>query len=279
MTNRPMLHTVTIGDARITLVRDGDMPVPAAELFGDEAHAAWSGGLPDAGEGQVVVPVHVALVQVGGEVVLIDTGLGAEPGDGGQGGGLGAALAELGLTPGDITRVVITHLHGDHLGGALDQTGDAPQPAFPNARHHLPSADWEWVEGFPEELRQQYLQPLTALPNLTLDAPDDRLTPALRSVGAPGHTPGHRCLVVESGGQTFCFLGDLVHQPALHFAEPERVTAWDAQPERTPPSRRAIAAQATAGDWLLAATHASPALGRLTSDGDERWSWQPIEHE
>ena len=112
----------------------------------------------------------------------------------------------------------------------------------------------------------------------TLDAPDARLTPSLRSVAAAGHTPGHRALVVESGGQGFCFLGDLVHVPPLHFAEPDRVTAWDVRPDLTPASRRRVAAQAVAGAWLLTATHAAwPGLGRLTPTGADGWTWQPTD--
>ena len=278
MSNRPVLLTTTVGDARITLIRDGELTLATAELFQDVPPAAWAGRLPDAGDGQVTVPVHAVLVRVDGEAILLDTGSGTAPEEGARGGALLPALAELGLAPDDITRVVISHLHGDHVGGLFDRAGDTVRPAFPRARHHLPRADWDWLQGFPDELREQYLRPLEALPGLTLDAPDDRLTPSLRSVGAAGHTPGHRCLVVESDGQAYCYLGDLVHDPRLHFAEPDRVTAWDEQPELTPASRRRVAAEAVAGSWLLTAAHAAaPALGRLAPDGPDRWAWQPKE--
>jgi glyoxylase-like metal-dependent hydrolase (beta-lactamase superfamily II) len=272
-----MLHAATVGDAQIVLIQDGELTLPTAELFQDVPPAAWAGRLPEAGDGQVTVPVHAILVRVDGEAILLDTGSGAAPGEGARGGALLPALAELGLTRDEITRVVISHTHGDHVGGLVDRAGDPVRPAFPRARHHLPRADWDWLQGFPDELRERYLRPLEALPGLTLDAPDDRLTPSVRSVGAAGHTPGHRCLVVESGGQAFCYLGDLVHYPPLHFAEPDRVTAWDARPELTPPSRRRVAAEAAAGNWLLTAAHASPALGRLAPDGPDRWAWRPVE--
>jgi glyoxylase-like metal-dependent hydrolase (beta-lactamase superfamily II) len=268
--------TVMVGEARVSLIQEGSLPVPANELFQGFSPADWAGRLPEGDEGEVVVPVHVALIQIDGEVILVDTGLGQNNPEGGEGGQLVPALAELGLKPEDVTRVVITHTHGDHVGGTLDRSGDAIRPAFPRARHHLPRADWEWVEGFPAELRDRYLSPLKALPDLTLDGPDVRLTPSVRLLGSAGHTPGHRCVVVESGGQTFCFLGDLVHHPTLHFAAPDKLTTWDARPELTPSSRRRVAAEATAGDWLLAATHgASPPLGRLTADGADRWTWRP----
>jgi glyoxylase-like metal-dependent hydrolase (beta-lactamase superfamily II) len=274
MPSDSLLHTITVGDARVTLIRDGELDVSAASLFNGAAPAAWASGLPDAGDGQVTLPLHVALVQVDGEVILIDTGLGTGPVDGERGGRLGAALDALGLAPDAVTRVVITHLHGDHIGGIFD---DAGQLAFPCARHHLPRADWAWAAGHEKAQYPRFVRQLASLTDPVLDAPDERLTPSFRSVDSAGHSPGHRCLVVESGGQTFCFLGDLTHLPPLHFAEPDQVTAWDAEPALTPPARRRIAAQAVAGGWLLAAPHAAfPALGRLTSAAGA-WAWQPVE--
>jgi glyoxylase-like metal-dependent hydrolase (beta-lactamase superfamily II) len=256
-------------------MQDGSLVLPIDELFNGFTPEECAGQLPEAREGQVIAPVHVALVQVDGEVILIDTGMGTASGEEGQGGALVPTLAELGLKPEDVTRVVITHTHGDHVGGALARSGEALRPTFPRARHHLPRADWEWVAGLPAEMRDQYLPLLQALPNRVLDAPDVHFTPSVRSVGAAGHTPGHRVVVIESGGQVYCFLGDLVHNPPLHFAAPERVTTWDAQPELTPLSRRRIAAEAVAGDWLLSAAHgAFPPLGRLVADGDGRWTWR-----
>jgi glyoxylase-like metal-dependent hydrolase (beta-lactamase superfamily II) len=274
MTSQLVSHTVIVGDAQITLIRDGDLTLPVAELFPGVPSTAWADRLPEAGDGQVVVPVYAVLVRVDGEEILIVAGLGA-----GQGGGaLLPALAALGLAPDDITRVVITHTHADHVGGALTMADGTFRPTFPRARHHLPRGDWEWVHGASDPEFEMYRQVLAALPEPTLDAPDARLTPSLRSVDAAGHTPGHRALVVESGGRAFCFVADLVHDPVIQFAEPDRVTAWDARPDLTPPSRRRIAAQAVAGDWLLAAAHdASSTFGRLTPAGPERWSWQPAE--
>ena len=269
---------VTVGDARIALIQDGTMVLPGDEMFHGFAPDVWAKQLPAAREGQFVTPINAALVQVDGEVILIDTGLGTTTDEEGQGGAIFPALAELGLSPDDVTRVVITHTHGDHIGGALDRSGDTIRPNFPRGRHHLPRGDYEWVESLPAEMRDQFLPLLQALPNRELDAPDAQLTPSLRSIGAAGHSPGHRCVVVESGGQAFCFLGDLVHSPALHFAEPNRVTTWDALPELTPPSRRRVAAEAVAGDWLLSAAHAPfPPLGRLAADGEGHWAWRQVE--
>jgi glyoxylase-like metal-dependent hydrolase (beta-lactamase superfamily II) len=273
-----LLHSITVGDARITLIRDGELDIATAELFNGPAPGTLANQPPDAGDSLVTIPVHVALVQVDDEVSLIDTGLGTVPAAGERGGQLGGALGVLGLTPAAVTRVVITHLHGDHIGGIFSGTGDTAQLAFPRARYHLPRADWEWATSHEKEKYPRFVRRLARLTDPVLDAPDDRLTPSLRSVDSAGHSPGHRCLLVESGGQGFCFLGDLTHLPSLHFAEPDRVTAWDSDPTLTPPARCRVAAQAVAGDWLLAAPHADfPALGRL-APAAEAWVWQPVEY-
>ncbi|HEU5330378.1 MAG: MBL fold metallo-hydrolase [Thermomicrobiales bacterium] len=274
MPDDSLLYTVTVGDARIALIRDGELDIAAAELFNGTAPDALVNQPPDAGDGLVTIPLHVALVQVDDEVVLIDTGLGTIPAAGERGGQIGAALGALGLTPDAVTRVIITHMHGDHIGGVFN---DAGQLAFPRARYHLPRADWEWAAGHEKEKYPRFVRQLASLTDPVLDAPDDRLTPSLRSVDSAGHSPGHRCLLVESSGQGFCFLGDLTHLPSLHFTEPDRVTAWDSDPTLTPPARRRVAAQAVAGDWLLAAPHAGfPALGRLTPAAGA-WAWQSVE--
>ncbi len=274
MAPHPSLHSIAVGDAQVTLIWEGDLELPVAELFPAVPPAVWAGRLPEAGAGLLRVPVTVVLVRADGEAILIDTGLGA-----GQGGGaLLPALAALGLTPDDVTRVVISHTHGDHVGGALAMTGSEVRPTFPRAQHHLPRLDWEWVHSASEPEFALYRQVLAALPEPTLDGPDAQLTPSLRSIDAAGHTPGHRALVVESGEQGFCFLGDLVHFPPLHVAEPDRVTAWDVRPDLAPASRRRIAAQAVDGAWLLTAAHAPfPGLGRLSPTSGDGWTWQPID--
>lgn len=268
--------TITVGEARIDLIGDGDLPVPAAELYCGIPEGLWAGHLPAAGADNVLVPVHVALVRAGDETILIDAGQGTMAEEGGHGGGLLEALAELGVAPGDVTRVLITHLHGDHLLGLLDPSGGEPRPTFPNAHHHLSRIDWEWVEGFPAEQREAYLGPLRGLPHLTLDTDEEQPTALARYISTPGHTPGHRAILIESGEAAFCFVGDLVHDPELQFADPSRVTSWDALPEQTPASRRALASEARAGDWQLAATHAAfPPLGRLGESEGAGWRWIP----
>ncbi|MCC6628864.1 MAG: MBL fold metallo-hydrolase [Chloroflexi bacterium] len=273
MTDDQMM-TLTLGDARVTLVRDGELDVPGDRLYQGFPAEIWRGRLPDAGDGLVTVTVTVAIVQVDGEIILLDTGLGEARTTQRRGGALGPALARLGLTPAAVTRVVISHAHGDHIWGAVTAAG---VPAFPAARYHLPRADWAWLQRFPDNPGNAVLTPIERAGLLTRDDGDAVLTPSLRSLDTAGHAPGHRCLLLTAGGRSFCFLGDLVHDPELHFAQPDCVTAFDYKPTLTPAARRRVASAAVAGNWLLCAAHGIfPPLGGLAATEAEGWTWQAV---
>jgi glyoxylase-like metal-dependent hydrolase (beta-lactamase superfamily II) len=275
----PALHALDLGPSRVTLIHDGELDVAADLFFKDLPRAAWAGQMREAPGGLVTSPVAVVLVQRADEVILMDTGLGGVRSPRERGGALAAGLAALGVTPEAVTRVVISHFHGDHIWGAVRAADGAP--TYPRARYHVPRPDAEWVRRTPGGASLPILAALERAGQLVLDEPESRLTPWLRSVDTAGHSPGHRCLVLDGDGQTFCFLGDLVHHAPLHFAHPAWVTGFDYQPRRTPDARRRLARQAVAGGghgWLLAAAHAPfPALGRLTPAGDDSWTWVAVD--
>lgn len=268
---------LTLGDATIFLIHDGELDVPADRFFKDLPRAVWAGTIAEAPGGLVTPPLTVVLLQVDGETILLDTGMGTTRSSTQRGGGLAPALAALGIPPAAISRVVISHAHGDHIWGATVERAGQRVPAFPQARYHVPRPDWEWLQRQPDAPGNAFLAPLAAHGQLTLDEPDAQVTPSLRSIDTAGHSPGHRCLALSAAGQTFCFLGDLIHHPVHHFAHPGWVTAFDYKPALTPDARRRLARQAVAGGWLLAAAHAPfPALGRLAEAGPDSWTWQPV---
>lgn len=277
MTTAPTVHRFPLGAAQITMILDGQLEVPGDRLFKGFRPEQWAGTIATAADGLVTVSVTVVLVEVDGQRILLDTGLGLERTPQRRGGAVYGVLAEMGLRAADIDRVVISHAHGDHIWGGMIRDGERLVPAFPEARYHVPQADWDWLQRMPENPGSAYITPLATTGQLVLDQSDCQLTPALRSIDTIGHSPGHRCLLLETTDGCFCFLGDLVHHPALHFAYPAIVTDFDYRPALTPVARRQLAAQAVAGDWLLAAAHGeSPSLGRLQPAGPDSWRWAPV---
>ena len=139
----------------------------------------------------------------------------------------GSAILEQLMTakvnPEKISTVIITHAHSDHYSGLTYQVNDRYLPAFPNARHYLGISDWQ-PENF-AELEKQTLAVVQQHGLLTLVEKVLDLGDGLRILHAPGETPGHQILLLQSGGAEYYFIGDLYHHP-LEFSEPVRNGYW-----------------------------------------------------
>lgn len=210
--------------------------------------------------------------------VLIDTGAGAL---GPNTGNLLANLASVGVDPGQIDLVVLTHGHPDHLGGNTDANGNV---LFPNASWLMSKAEWEfWMEGqaeavLPEHSKavllgsaQRNLQPIKG--RLTLVSGEEEIQPGIRVVPAPGHTPGHMAVRVTSSQEQLLCISDLALHP-LHLEEPGWVAAVDMLPDQLVTQRRALFAMATAARCRVMAFHFPfPGLGRVSAKGAS-WRWE-----
>lgn len=206
----------------ITPLVGGWMKLDGGAFFGTVPKVMWRRlVLPDR-LNRICVPCRVLLAKRGKETVLIDTGYG-EKYSASQRRALGLengnplfrALARADTEPGEITHVVMTHLHFDHAGGAvaLNEKG-VPVPAFPNARYWASSAEWDdAVEPIPA-LRKAYPQEnlLPLLEKKVTESFEDgeEILPGLTMRVTGGHTRGHAAALIEASGGPVHFLGDLV---------------------------------------------------------------------
>src|SRR5262249_40832119 len=152
-------------------------------------------------------------------VVLVDAGLGPIDRDRYKGGQLLAGLAGLGVRPEDVTDVVLTHLHFDHVGWAT-QKGVV---VFPSATYRCHDEDWcHFVSGGDADgASVRKLSPLE--PQLETFSGDCTLAPGIDVRDAPGHTPGSAIVVISSGSARAMLIGDVVHCP-IELTEPD----WEA---------------------------------------------------
>ena len=280
MSDSSYISTRQIGEATITVINEGVVQVPVAVVF-PEDEAAWLRAHGETNAADLFTTCQaVILIQLGDATVVIDPAF-DDPGTPWdrhfatlwpsvrRTPGLQAALASLGVAPESVTHVAITHAHDDHFAGVLQRDS----PRFPNARHLIGEADWvgnprhEQPEGdFATRLGR-----IAALGLLDPIAGDHEIAPGITMLHAPGETPGHAIIRVESGGQTFYALGDLFHH-ACEVAHLEWSSPW-VDPATMAPSRHRLIAAAIESDASLVHTHEPFApWGRIVADGEGyRW--------
>lgn len=269
------MDSVRIGRIELTVLDDGTWRFPARCFFANVPEPVWRARLDTDAQGKIPVGHNHGLVQAGDALIVIDTGYGDDT-HGGCTGHLLDAFDRTGHRRDDVTHVVTTHAHGDHIKRHTVLRDGRREPTFPRARYLVAREDWRWFAGpghAPEF--DEHLAPLAARGVLTCFDGPLQLVPGVQLFPTPGHTPGHTSVLIESQGEFAILLGDLCHHP-LHFSHPQWVSGFDTDPARTPRTRERVFELALARDALLLCPHApSPGLGRLRRDGVGR-VWQPV---
>lgn len=191
--------------------------------------------------GKVASSMNCFFVRANGHNILIDTGLPES-----RSGMTVKRLASLGVNPESISRIYITHSHFDHIGGLLDETGNAIYPA---AEVYISSREMAFMEGsmaeFTSQLKQAYGD------RLIVFEPGELLPDGFLAIDAPGHTPGH--VVYRIGN--LLFAGDILHGMALQLVDPEICANFDADKALAIRSRRNILEYAAANSLTVLAAH------------------------
>lgn len=268
--------SIQVGATEIVPLCDGWAPLPLADECPGQA-VDWDGertAFPWAFAGDVswAWHVHAFLLRRPGGSVLVDTGIGAlgttaYP----VTGRVETELASVGADASEIGHVIHTHLHADHAGGACRPDG---APRFLNARHHVHPADWAFFGDAedPEDFNgRRAMTRLVADDRLSLVPEDHEVAPGVRVVHTPGHTPGHRSVVLADGGATLLITGDLLHLP-IQVAHPTWSSEHDEDPALACASREALLAQAHAQGWNVAVNHFGRVFGAVGDSG-----WEPAE--
>jgi glyoxylase-like metal-dependent hydrolase (beta-lactamase superfamily II) len=279
----PFVTSRRIGDATISVISEGSVRVPLAEVL-DVPDAEWRVVIPEAdAEGKADFGQNVIHIQLGMASILVDTGL-DDPSSAWsrqyesayypvRTPGLRAGLAGIGIRPEEITHVLVTHAHWDHIVGATVERDGRHTPRFPNAHYFLNRTDWE---DNPErtEPDSELAVRLGAIAHaglLELVDGDREIIPGVILIHAPGESPGHTIVRVSSGGKRFYALGDLFH----HACEVEHPDWMSAERDRAAmrASRDHLFAEILPGDALLVFTHAPfPGWGRIVAtDTGQRW--------
>ncbi|ESR24794.1 MBL fold metallo-hydrolase [Lutibaculum baratangense] len=257
-TKRPDHYRFQLGEMTVATVldgyahRDGPRPTFGANASEEEmADLLRQNFLPNGRYENHFVPV---VVETGGEVVVFDTGF--SPGSNPTAGHLQARLAHLGLAPEDVSLVVVTHGHGDHISGIMTEG----RPSFPNARYAIAETEWDfWTSDRPAQAgrgdnAQMFQSNVVPLRDRTTFLKDgDTVAPGITAMAAPGHTPGHTIFMLESGGRQLLHFVDVSNHYVASLARPDWHVAFDFDKEQAVQTRKRV--------LDMVATDRIPAIG------------------
>ncbi|MFQ6548486.1 MBL fold metallo-hydrolase [Aestuariibius sp. 2305UL40-4] len=262
------------GGPELTVLSDGFLTLPPAFLYGPLSEEEVAAAIAESGfpVDPLTPPCNVTLLREAGRTVLFDAGAGPEflPSTG----DLPGALEAAGIAPDEVTDIVLTHAHPDHLWGVLDDFGD---PAFPEAVIHISATEHAyWSDpGTVEtigEARQSFAVGAArrlsdVADQLRVFEDDAEVLPGITALPTPGHTPGHTSFAV-GGGETV-IVGDAIANAHIAMVRPGVETANDQDPARAAATRPEFLARLAQPTTRAIGFHwPAGGIGRVTQDGD-----------
>ena len=234
--------TMEIDSLRLTTIRDdaGEKRMPNKLFYGKTDSAKVERLSP---EGSVASSVSCFLVETRGMKVLFDTGNGQE-----RGGMLLQRLEEIGVSPRDIDYLVITHFHGDHIGGMMANG----KPVFTNAWVYVPEAEYAAWQAMSDKGAKMAMETMKAYEKrLRRFRYTDALPLGIRPMAAPGHTPGH---TVYQMGRLFV-AGDLFHGFDLQIQDLSICPGYDMNRRQAAASREKYVEYVKTHKLVMAGMH------------------------
>ncbi|MBZ8132974.1 MBL fold metallo-hydrolase [Afifella sp. IM 167] len=273
----PGAYRYRIGDFTVTEITDGMAARPLDDSFvvnaglSDVQAALRQAFLP---EDKLFIPFTPLTLRTGEDLILFDTGFGEKgPPTAGQ---LKRGMAAAGMDPADVTKVVISHFHGDHIMGLTTKDG---QPVYPNAEVFVPEPEYAfWMsdenKANPPDGRKGNFD----LAQSIFGGLDDRLTqfkwdeeflPGITAVDARGHTPGHTVFAIESGNERMMFLADTTNHPALFVRHPDWSAVFDQDADQARKTRHRLLDMVSEERMRIASYHFPfPATGHIAKEGE-----------
>lgn len=272
----PGFYRFKVGSFTVTTVHDGFVSRPLEGFVRNAPLTEVQGVLRDAflPTDRMVIPYTVTFLDTGRDLVVFDSGNGVTP----AGATIGRMLTNMqaaGIDPAKVTRVVMSHFHGDHVNGLLNAEGLA---AFPNAEVIVPEAEIAWWGDATNETRSpegqranfansaRRLAPYAA--RMRRVGPDSEVIPGVRSVAAYGHTPGHSCYHIADGAEQMMFVADTTNRPELLARRPEFHIIFDFDAAAAEATRRRIYDRVATDRIRITGYHFPfPANGYLAKEG------------
>lgn len=268
-------HRFQFGDFEITTLSDGRRAGEAPEKTyaidqdpKDVAALLEENLLPTDRFVNSFTPV---LINTGKELVLFDTGMGAGAREAGQG-KLISALEASGYKAGDVSLVVLSHFHPDHIGGLMEDG----KPAFANARYAAGQREFDFwtdparLESPAKTVAQMVEKNVKPLAEKTTFIDDGKeVVPGIHAIGAYGHTPGHLAFRVESDGKSLMLISDTANHSVITLQRPDWHVSFDIDKDMAVETRKRIFDMIATDRLPFIGYHMPfPSLAYLQRDGE-----------
>ncbi len=276
---------LTLGDWTLHTLEAGALWLDGGAMFGSVPRPLWSRTNPPDDRNRIHLAMRCMLLVGHGRRVLVDVGLGDksdakfrdifrvedEP-------RLVDSLAAAGFGPGDVTDVVLTHLHFDHAGGSTVRTPEGLAPWLPHARWHVQRRNWENAHAPNPRERASYLlenfDPLEAAGVLEFTQGTASPFPGVTFVTAEGHTRGQQLVRVEGGGHVAYFVADLI--PTASHVRIPYVMGYDIAAIETMTEKAELLARAAdERAWIVLEHDPVTAFARPVRDGRD-FGWDAL---
>jgi glyoxylase-like metal-dependent hydrolase (beta-lactamase superfamily II) len=277
------MHKVMVGSVEIVAVLDAiflQNPKVLTPEHAEEMAEEYRDALNE--RGLCTGAVTCYLIRSGGGLAIVDTGIGPRRRKGLPQGHLDEALREAQVRPADISYVLHTHLHTDHVGwNTFEAAGGGAEIFFPAAQFVIQQAEWDyWMA--PEMLAREEsahlrecVQPTQESGQVLLARGDETLLEHVSFIPTPGHTPGHVAIRIADGAESAVIIGDASHHP-LHVAHPTWSSPLDWDPQLAMDSRNRLYDQAAEDHALVLGGHwTHPGWGRIERQ-DGRRIFRPL---
>ena len=268
-------YRMKVGDVAVVALSDGTISSDVTSLLANAKPGEVKKLLANAlVEEPIDSAMNAFLILLGNRVILVDAGAGNLLGP--KCFKLPESLRGVGYTPEQVTDILITHVHIDHVGGLVD----GEKRVFPNAIVHVSKKELEfWAdksarETFPEVIREFFkIADMTMTPYLVSHQvkrfePGDEVVPGITTEAAYGHTAGMTYYILQNKGEKLVFWGDTMNIPEVQFPNPSITIRFDSDSQKAIVQRKKAFAEAAKNRYLVALPHMHfPGIGHVQKDG------------
>jgi glyoxylase-like metal-dependent hydrolase (beta-lactamase superfamily II) len=272
-----------VGDAEVYALLDGTHSINVKQLLhgispDSIAKIMYRNGLDTTYE----INFSAFLIKRAADRILVDAGCGEFMGP--DAGKLISNLQAIGVKPQDITAILITHGHADHLGGLVDNG----KMRFSNATIYISKAESDyWLspgnkEAAAEDNQSIFdivakaLTPYINANKLRIFSTGSKILEGIQPINMNGHTPGSTAYLFDSKGQHIFFMGDIVHIAAIQYANPYVTIEWDINQAAAAKARQnEFKKLAHNGYWVAGPHMPFPGIGHIRSNGNA-YQWTPV---